>query len=205
MNNIDLSQVTDEELANEIATRLRILDTDNIACYRDKEVVAFGKAICKALDSNIGYMDQLISEFSYQREDLEHRLSFGVLEGTLNKEEQDTITNNIADAIVLRRLVKDANALTQGMRDMFRSIEMRVKKYKKLNYQGKSAVFGEASDGISIDTTLKEQNIPYQKHIAAKFIQANKLLSDRRNDSSMVVSAEQTNIVGLLKQVSGQM
>lgn len=206
MSDVDLSQISDKDLAEEVVNRFRVFDETNIANYRDKEIIAFVTCIADAFSESLSNMDKLISEFSNQREDLEHQLSFGAIEGTLSPEKQENLMRNITDAIVLRRLVKDARSLTQGFRDMIRSVETRIKKYQQLDYQGKSAVFGDVTDGIRIDTTLRKQNTSYQSRIATKFIQANHALKEKqKNDGSTIqVDTNGNTVIDLLKRASGQ-
>lgn len=165
---IDLSQVEEDALVEEIIRRLSLLDPNDIIHYRTDDVYQFAKKIVDGISEEIRMLDILTSEFTKQKEDLEHKLCFGMINGTISDTEKEQLTEQITDAIVLRRYTKDNRGLICGFRDTFSRICGSIQKYNNLSYNGKSALYGEDTDGIVIrsDLNLNEQ---YQERLSGLF------------------------------------
>lgn len=167
-SDVDLTKIDNVTLAKEIVRRLSLFDPENVAHYRTEEVHQFAKTILDVFDNEMNILTDYLSEFSKQKEDLEHKLSFSVINNTLSDEEKSQLIDQVADSIILRRYTKDNLTIMTGFRDTFTRICKSIQKYNSLKYNGKSALYGKDVDGIGICSD-SNSDTSYQKRLTHLF------------------------------------
>ncbi len=199
MNEVELRNVEDSVLVKEIVRRLSLLNPDDIIHYRTEEVYQFAKMIADEISEEISSLDRLTSEFTKQKEDLEHKLCFGIINEAIDEEEKGRLTEQISDAIVLRRYTKDNRSIMSGFRDTFTRICGSIQKYNNLSYSGKSALYGEDTDGIVIRSNLN-LSPSYQRRLSELFKSSASKVNEADNQSTKVLRVEATSCA--LKAIS---